>query len=365
MKKEDTSGGLASLRIPGKITFYMFLTLLILMSLIFGFMTFSYLLAILTGAMLALLCWPLLRKLVNHKVSPRIASILLTFAIVLLAVIPIFFFLFLTIKQGISVAQTLASQQDFSADGIMERLSRLSIVEKIFSSPQDAKSQFHEYVQKIGAYAAAGIVSIVSHIPNTLLQIVLIIISFFYFLIDGPRFISWLYDRIPLDIEVRKKVAKTFVDTTISVIWATLAASAVQAAIMFAAFITLSVPGIFLATAATFVLAWVPLIGSTPVWIAGALYLYFQGSWTKAILMLLFGIITGLSDNLVRPLVLKGRSNMHPLVSLLAIFGGIAMFGILGVFIGPVVAAVLISLLQILPVMEKRVGLIEAKKSKI
>ena len=65
--------------------------------------------------------------------------------------------------------------------------------------------------------------------------------------------------------------------------------------------------------------------------------------------MVVCGLMAGLVDNVVRPLILQGRSKMHPLVSLVVIFGGIEMFGILGVFLGPILAAVLIALLQIRP----------------
>lgn len=338
----------------GKITLIMFLVLLTVMVFIFGFMTFSYMLALATGAMLALLCYPILRKLMSLGISSRIASISLTIGIILLAVIPVSIFLSLAIKQGISVAEALSSNKDLSADSILDRISNWGVIDRVFSSPEAAKTRFHEWIQEAATVVVTAIVGIAKHVPNTILQLVLIIISFFYFLVDGPRFISWIYERIPLDIDVRKRVAKTFSDTTISVILATLAAASVQAAIMLIAFLVLSVPAVFLATAATFILAWIPLVGSTPVWVAALLYLYSKGLFLKAILMLLFGIITGLSDNIVRPLVLKGRSNMHPLVSLVAIFGGIGIFGILGVFIGPVIAAVLISLLQILPVIQQR-----------
>jgi predicted PurR-regulated permease PerM len=60
----------------------------------------------------------------------------------------------------------------------------------------------------------------------------------------------------------------------------------------------------------------------------------------------------------VRPLILQGRSKMHPLVSLVAIFGGIEMFGLIGIFLGPILAAVLIALLQLWPAVGQRFGLL-------
>jgi len=118
------------------------------------------------------------------------------------------------------------------------------------------------------------------------------------------------------------------------------------------------VPSAFLAAAATFILAWIPLVGCSPVWLAGAIYLYAQDALLKAILLVVCGLMAGLVDNFVRPLILQGRSKMHPLVSLVAIFGGMEMFGIIGIFLGPILAAVLIALLQIWPEIGQRFGLL-------
>src|SRR5215510_309673 len=91
-----------------------------------------------------------------------------------------------------------------------------------------------------------------------------------------------------------------------------------------------------------FLCAWIPLVGSSPVWLVGALYLAAQHALWKALLMVGCGLLAGILDNVVRALLFKGRSKLHPLVSLVAIFGGIEMFGLLGIFLGPIVAAVLL-----------------------
>jgi predicted PurR-regulated permease PerM len=126
---------------------------------------------------------------------------------------------------------------------------------------------------------------------------------------------------------------------------------------MFSAYLLLGVPGAFLGAGATFIFAWIPVLGSTPVWVFGTGYLWFQDSPARAVIMLAVGLICSASDNLVRPLILRGRGDMHPLVSLVAIFGGIEMFGIFGVFIGPILAAILMTLFQIWPVIARRFGL--------
>src|SRR5690606_4955450 len=104
----------------------------------------------------------------------------------------------------------------------------------------------------------------------------------------------------------------------------------------------------------TFVLTWIPLVGSTPVWLVGSVYLWINAGVSRVLAMVVFGMVCGISDNLVRPWVLKGRGDMHPLVSLVSIFGGIKLFGIFGVFFGPILAAAFLSLAQVWPVVAGR-----------
>jgi predicted PurR-regulated permease PerM len=73
--------------------------------------------------------------------------------------------------------------------------------------------------------------------------------------------------------------------------------------------------------------------------------------------MIVIGLLVGVSDNIVRSFVLQGRDEMHPLVSLVAMFGGIAMFGIVGVFIGPILAAIVIAVLDTWPSVAAQYGI--------
>ncbi len=346
----------------GRISLVTFLVLLSLILILSGLMVFSYLLALAAGAMLALLSYPLFLKLRKRGLSATMSSILLTVGGFVFIIIPISVFIFLAINQGISIARLLGTTGGFSAYDLLDRITHWAPIEKAFGSPAVLKQQIQEWIQGLGTTAVGGVVGFVAYMPILLLQLALTLISYFYFLLDGPRFIIWISDKIPLESEVRKKVSISFVNTTIFVIWATLAAATVQAAIMFVAFLVLSMPAVFLAAMATFIFAWIPIVGSSPVWLTGAIYLYSQDSIVSMFLMLAFGLLTSVADNFVCPYILKGKANIHPLVSLVAIFGGIGMFGLMGVFFGPVIAAVFISLLQIWPAIGQRFGLLSLRK---
>jgi len=185
----------------------------------------------------------------------------------------------------------------------------------------------------------------------------LAVLASFFFLKDGPRAIQWVASLIPMNAEIQSRIKRSFLDTAISVIWARLAAAGAQAVLMLLTFWILNILAVYLAGGVTFIFAWVPLMGSFPLWGLGILSLATQGFYGKATILLGVGIFTSIVDNFIRPLVLKGRSEMHPMVSLIAIFGGIEMFGLVGVFLGPILVAVVLTLLQIWPVIGRASGI--------
>jgi predicted PurR-regulated permease PerM len=213
----------------------------------------------------------------------------------------------------------------------------------------DLQAQVKESVSSIGMKATEFVINIAKEIPEAMMQVFIILLSCYFILADGKALLRWTTEKIPMANELRTTLAGSFQNTAISVVWATMAAAATQAFMMFFAFLFLGIPAAFLAGGSTFVFAFIPVLGSAPVWIAGCIYLYTQASFIKMIILITVGVLTGLADNIVRPWVLNGRGEMHPFISFIAIFGGMQMFGFFGVFLGPIVAAVFISLIQVWP----------------
>lgn len=333
-----------------------FLVLLISAVILTFGMVLPYLIAVVMGAILALLSQPFYRGLIAKGVKPGHSALLITLAILLILIVPVLLFAMKAVQQGIAIGHNVA-QGGISFESLWDKIKELGPVTSFIESPEAFESQAREWLQRGGAILTATVLGIAGALPNIILQLALALFTCYFLLLDGKKFMKWMKDKIPLDSDVRAKVAASFKDTAISSIWATLAAAGGQAVLMLVAYLALGVPAAFLAAGATFIFAWIPMVGSAPVWLAGAIYLYTQGSIVKVIIMVILGIVTGIIDNFIRPLVLKGRSNMHPLVSLVAIFGGIGMFGIMGIFVGPIIAAIMIALLQIWPDIGRRFGL--------
>jgi predicted PurR-regulated permease PerM len=318
-------------------------------------MVHSFLLPVIMGSILALVIWPIQKKMSAIFPYPRMLAAALSFIGILLIIAPIMVFSVLAIRQAVSIFDYLVSLEVLEFDRVMNFLGSLNF-DWVFKD-LDLDTYIEDILNSLANSASVVVLGVAKSLPQGGLALVLVVVSCYFMLIDGANFLVWIYARIPLSMDVRQRLTIAFHRTAISVIWASMAAALTQAVIMFVSFLLLGIPAAFLAFGLTFIFAFVPLAGSLPIWLSGAVYLFLKQRFIELALMLSIGVFTSLIDNLVRPWVLKGRSEIHPLVSIISIFGGITMFGVFGVFLGPILSAVMISLLQIWPVIGKRYGL--------
>jgi predicted PurR-regulated permease PerM len=316
-----------------------------------------YLLSLFLGGTLAMLSYPAYQWLRARRCGPRLAASAVTALLLLLVIAPLTGFSILAVRQGVAIGHELAVLKEFSPKALTVTLSRWQLVRTLVGEPAAVNARLKNAIQAAGQVTSSAVLKLGRGVPEFLLQLALALIAFFFFLLDGERFLAWLLGLGAFDREVQERLVESFRDTTISAVLAGLAAAASQAALIVIGFLLLGVPGAFLAGGLTFIFAWIPVLGSAPASLAGLLYLYVEGASVKMALMVALGLTASVIDNLVRPMVLRGRADMHPLVGLVAIIGGIQMFGILGVFIGPILAAMLLSLLRIWPAIGGRFGM--------
>lgn len=316
-----------------------------------------YLLSLFLGGTLAMLAYPVYQRLRAAAWGPRLAASAVTALMLILIVAPLGGFSYLAVKQGIAIGREMSELKEFSPKAITDALSRWQVIRTVIGDPEVVSARLTSAIQAAGQLTTTAVLAFGKGIPEFLLQLALSLIAFYCFLVDGERLMRWLLGLGVFDGNVQEQMVESFHDTTISAVLAGFAAAASQSVIIVIGFIVIGVPGAFLAGGLTFLFSWIPVLGSLPASLAGLLYLYVEGSPARMVMMVAAALGAGLVDNMVPPLVLKGRADMHPLVGLIAIIGGIQLFGILGVFIGPIMAAMLIALLRIWPSVGARFGI--------
>lgn len=154
----------------------------------------------------------------------------------------------------------------------------------------------------------------------------------------------------PLDDEHEVELIEEFGRVSRAVAVATLLSALTQGLLAGIGFYFCGLESIFLLTLLSAVLAMVPFVGAASVWIPCCLYLYFvDQNMTAAIGLAIYGFaVISMADNVIKPIVLHGQSNLHPLLALLSVIGGVSTLGPIGIVIGPMVVVFLQTLLKIL-----------------
>ncbi len=334
-----------------------FLGILFILLFVFLRMIEPFVMAVMIGAILALLLGPQFEKLQKLRCSPQLSAVAITCLISLGIGLPLGSFSVLAIHEAKAIGEGLAKNSNFSYLTFSEKLAKLPYSENLVGDQASIELKIREVSENIGELISSAALKFLAHLPDLLLHMVLALFACFVFLLNGKRLSHWIFKKIPIDQDVEIEIITSLKKTSRSVVLSVLAAAGVESFLIFFGFLFLNVPGAFFAAGATFIFSFIPIISCSPVWISGALYLFLHAMPLKAVLMIGIGILTGIAENSVRPLVLRGSSNLHPLLGLIAILGGLKMFGLFGVLLGPILASLLVSLLEIWPIVGKRSGI--------
>jgi predicted PurR-regulated permease PerM len=189
--------------------------------------------------------------------------------------------------------------------------------------------------------------SFIGQMPGLLLGLFVVMTSTYFLIVDGNRFTRLLLRISPLPVHKSAALFNAFANSCRGVVLGMLAACTVQGLCIAIFFAITDIPNSLLWGLTGVIMGMVPLIGVAPILIGGVLYLFLTGQVGYGIVMLVGSAITATADNVVRPWVLKGHGEMHPLLGLVSALGAVAVFGPTGIILGPIIAAVFTAFLGI------------------
>jgi predicted PurR-regulated permease PerM len=336
-----------------QVGFWIFLTVTLFFFYLIVLITKPFLVSLIAGGMMALVLNPWM-KILLHRLPSYIAAAIATLSIAVLVIAPMLILAGVALRDATTFINFLSShnpqemfrdwwsQWQITAEGAAQ--TYLPWFDGV-----DIEDNAILAFKTVLDWFSRTILRIAGDTPALILQLIMGVLSCYFFLLDGSSFFTWLRKILPMSPGIQNEIAASFRDATRSTLMASLAAATAQSAIVVMTFLILGIPGAALATGATFVFAWIPVLGSAPVFLLAAIWAITQQAWWSVAIIIISGVITGLVDNFVRPIVLKGGSDMHPLVSLVAILGGVELFGLLGVLLGPVIVAMFLACARVWP----------------
>ncbi len=175
-------------------------------------------------------------------------------------------------------------------------------------------------------------------------------LSLFFFLYDGPAMMRAVMQLSPLDDRYERELLSEFDRTARAVVLATILSAVVQGLIAGLGYYAVGMPSLILLILLTTMCALVPFVGPALVWVPVCLYLLiYRESTISAGGLAIWGVlVVGTSDNFVKAFVLHGQRQLHPLLALLSVLGGVQSLGPIGIIVGPMAVTMLQTLLGIL-----------------
>jgi predicted PurR-regulated permease PerM len=250
--------------------------------------------------------------------------------------------------QEASQRQVDAGERDdqitFDTKRIGELVAEAAASAGIEVSPAEVKQTLIEYLQKTVAPVA---LSTPQWLVRLVLGFVIMAIALYYFLADGPEILRTMMRLSPLDDKYEQELVAQFDQLTRTIVVATLAAALTQGVLAGIGYYVAGVGSVILLTVITGLMAMVPFLGATSVWLPVCLYLYFYVGDTRAAIGLAIYslLIVSTVDNFIKPLILHGGAKLHPLLALMSVLGGVTALGPIGIFVGPMAVAFLQTLL--------------------
>lgn len=307
----------------------------LLLVVVFVWMAVRYIPPVLFGAVMAIVLHPLHRR-IAPRLGPRRAAFGLTIAVVVAAVVPL---AILALNASLALTRFLTEDWPATAASIRAYLEGGPLASLGLDGDQ-ISSAANSLVTTV-AGGIAGIASaMLAAVPGQIIALFLFCAAFYYFISDAARVTTWLAQASPFTPDETADLFETVRRSARGVVIGVLATAVVQGSLTTLALLLLGVPAAFALGVIAGMLSLIPLLGTTPVTLGAVIYLASIGQMPAAAGMLVAAVLIGVSDNLLRPMLMHvATPQQHPLVILIGVFGGVAAFGGIGVFLGPILAA--------------------------
>ena len=302
---------------------------------------FPYLQPLAIAAALAVVFRPMHRKLQSYVGASNGAAAFLTVVIsVGLVLVPLIILGSLVFLE----ARGLVTYLRFGGYGGVED----DIVDILSQYMPGLRSNLASYVQDIGLSVAGNVRGVLSGTVSALFNFALSAIAFFYILKDGDRFAAAFAKVSPFKEERDYQILDRLEAAVNAVVTGTVVVAVVQGVLAGIGFAIFGIPSPALWGGVAIFAALIPGIGTSLVIVPTVLYLFYVGSPIMALALLAWGaVLVGLIDNILRPWLIGRSFNIHPFLVLLSVFGGLQLFGPLGIILGPISLALLIVLLDL------------------
>ena len=312
----------------------------------------QFLMVILLGGIFAAMLQPVYQRFDRwFKGRNSLSSAMTLIFIFLIILMPLLGLLGLVAGQAVNISQTVKpwiEQKIQEPSAFNEMIQSLPFYDKLASYSDVIMEKGGEAISKLSTMLFQNISSATLSTFNFFFLFFIFLYIMFFFLKDGKLILEKILYYLPLTDKDESRRRGRFTSVTRATIKGTLVIGLIQGSLAGLTFWIFGIDNAIFWGAIMVVLSIIPVIGSAIVWVPAVIILAGMGHFGKAIgLALICGILVGSVDNLLRPMLVGKDTQMHELMILLGTLGGISLFGIVGFIIGPIIAALFVTVWDI------------------
>jgi predicted PurR-regulated permease PerM len=292
-----------------------------------------------------------LLRVIHNRSAAALVSVLI---VTLIVIVPATLLCLATINELRNAFQSL-SEKSAAEGGLTPYLSRIAdaasdwIGSHVHAPDFDLKRELLARLGQISSVAGSIATSLIGNVASVFFQGILTLFILFFMLRDGHSARRLLAAVIPLSHEQIERLLGSVTDTIIADMYGVIGIAIAQGLLMALAFWVLGLPSPFLWGAVSSVVSLLPVGGTALVWLPGSIILVASGHWARGIILLAWGAgVVGMLATIVQPIVLGRRAKLHTLQIFLGLLGGIQAFGLIGIFLGPIIISATHALFRII-----------------
>jgi len=300
------------------------------------------LMAIIFGILLAFIFSPIYKFVNKFLKRKNLTAFLICLLLILLIIIPLWYLTPAMINQ--SVKLYVASQQMDFIEPIIK------FFPNVFQSDVFARqieNAINGFITKATNALMNSFSNFLMNFPKFILQLIVVFFTFFFVLRDGDKLVLYIRSLIPFSKDVEDKLIKSTKEITLSVLYGQVILGILQGLIASIGFFIFRAPNALLLAVLAAFAGIIPVFGNVIVWMPVAIYFLIAGNTIAALGVTAFGLISILIETLLRPIFVSKFAKLNSSIVLIGMFGGLFVFGLFGVIIGPLILAYLLIIFEV------------------
>lgn len=265
------------------------------------------------------------------------AALIMCLLVLLIVIIPISNLIIFSGKKSLAAYSETVNFINNANDNLKNSI--LAKTDLINFEDDNVKDFILESTKTIRDWISKGAASIVKGTTGFFVSLVLIVLTMFFFFIDGEKMVDKIKHWSPLPNKYDVELFKKFREVSYTAVISTFLTAAAQGVIGAIGFMIVGLPSFYAGILIAF-FSLIPYVGSMIVYVPVGIYLVLMGEVFKGAFILIWGaVVIGNTDNILRAYLLKGKSKVNPIFIIFALMGGLALFGFWGLILGPLAIA--------------------------